>query len=79
MPNCEKLDTAGDNSSKRDRNLTNALLTVFHRDIQRCLKSELLTESTYEELEMHLIASYVVKKSIIGAAVTFVTCKQNPH
>ena len=46
MQNGEKLDAAGDNSSKRARILANALPTIVLTDFQRRLKPKLLTENT---------------------------------
>ena len=75
----DKLEAAGDNRAKKARILANALPTAILTDIQRRLKPKLLTDSTYDDLERNLIASYTVKKSIIGAAVTFVNRKQKAH
>ena len=72
----DKLEAAGDNRAKKARILANALPTAILTDIQRRLKPKLLTDSTYDDLERNLIASY---KSIIGAAVTFVNRKQKAH
>ena len=65
-----------DRSDRRATFLVNALPTNIITDIQGRLKPALLAEAMYEDIERQLIASYSVKKSVIGAAVQFVTRKQ---
>ena len=48
-------------------------------DIQRRLKPMLLTAATYDDFERNITSSYIVKRSVIGAAVTFVTPKPKPN
>ena len=56
--------------------LANCLPVSILTDVQRRLKPTKLEDATYKQMEEHLIASYGVKKSVIGAAVTFFTRKQ---
>ena len=45
-------------------------------DIQRKLKPKLLSDAKYEDIEEQLKNLYSKKKSLVGAAVTFLTRKQ---
>lgn len=76
LQNADKLEEAEDNPSRRAMLLANALPIDVLTDIQRRLKPKKLVEATYEELEKHLTSSYTVKKSQVGAAVSFVNRKQ---
>lgn len=74
----EVLLKAGENSTKRAMHLANALPVNILTDIQRRFKPKLLTEATFEDIENHLVSAFSVKKSVIGAAVSFVNRKQKP-
>ena len=76
LQNAVELEKAKDNSNRQATLLANSLPINVVTDIQRRLKPKLLSTVTYAEVESHLIASYGVKKSIIGAAVAFVNRKQ---
>ena len=76
LQNAEALDKAGNDSKKKAILLANCLPIAVVTDVQRRLKPKMLTDATFEEIEKHLTSSYGVKKSIIGAAVSFVNRKQ---
>ena len=76
VQNAEKIIQVEDDQKKKAMILAQALPVKILTDIQRCIKPKLLTDSTYEEIEEHLIASFGVKKSVIGASVSFLTRKQ---
>ena len=58
--------------------LVNVLPTSVVTDVQRKLLPTRLSNATFEQIYNQLISSYSVKKSVIGAAVSFVTRKQKP-
>ena len=72
----DALTKANTDSHRRAMFRANALPINIFTDIQRRLKPTLLTAATYEHIERHLIASYSVKKSVIGAAMQFIIRKQ---
>ena len=78
LQNNDVLTAANDDSRKKASILSNALPISVITDLQRRLKPKKLTEATYEDIRSNLIASYGVKKSTTGAAVSFVTRKQKP-
>lgn len=69
----------GADGMKKAMLLANSLPISIVTDIQRRLKPVLLTKATYKQIEQQLVQSYSVKKSVIGAAVSFVTRKQKLH
>ena len=76
VQNKDALGTAGDDSQKKAAILVNSLPTTVITDLQRRLKPKKLSEATYDEMKNHLEASYGVRKSTTGAAVTFLIRKQ---
>ena len=56
--------------------LLRALPIAMVTDLQRRIASMKLTEATYDIVKYNLLESYSVKKSEVGAAVQFFTCKQ---
>ena len=66
-------------NAKKTMLLARALPVEVLTSIQRKLKPTLLTEAKFEEIEKHLKSLYSTKKSIVGAAVAFVTRKQLPQ
>ena len=56
--------------------LANALPVDALTSIQRKLKPAKLVESSFEDIEKQLKALYSTKKSVVGAAVSFVSRKQ---
>ena len=70
------LYKAKDDSMRQAMFLANALPVNIITDIQRRLKPKLLTEATFTNIENHLVSAFSVKKSVIGAAVSFVNRKQ---
>jgi len=76
LQNFDLLDKAKDNPNRCASYLANALPIEVLTDVQRRLQPTQLIDVTYPQLERQLIASYSVKKSIVGAAVAFVSRKQ---
>ena len=66
-------------NAKKTMLLARALPVEVLTSIQRKLKPTLLTEAKFEDIEKHLKSLYSTKKSIVGAAVAFVTRKQLPQ
>ena len=58
--------------------LANALPISVLTDIQRRLQPVKLTEVTFSDLEKNLVLSFGVKKSFVGAAVSYLKRKQRP-
>lgn len=79
LQNRDALVAAADNPMKKAALMANALPIPILTDIQRRLQPKPLLEATDAELEEHLIAMYGVKKSFVGAAVSFLTRKQKQH
>ena len=77
--NYDKIEAAAQNRQKLTMLLVNCLPVDVVNALQRKLKPAKLTAATYENLETLLISSYTVKKSVVGAAVTFVNRKQKPQ
>ena len=70
------LYKAKDDSMRQAMFFANALPVNIITDIQRRLKPKLLTEATFANIENHLVSAFSVKKSVIGAVVSFVNRKQ---
>lgn len=70
---------AGNSDRKKATILIKALPVVVVTDLQRRIKPVLLSEATYDDIEAKLLAQYEVKKSTVGAAVTFLNRKQLPN
>lgn len=75
----EKLEQAGDNEVKKAAILCRALPVNVITDMQRRLKPLLLTAATYTQLNEILKAQFEVKKSVVGAALKFVSRKQQEN
>ena len=67
------LQNAGNNSNKKAAILIKALPVPVITDLQRRLKPEKLSQSTYEQLVTKLTDQFVVKKSMVGASVKFLS------
>lgn len=76
VQNSVKLTAAAGDSKQRAMLLINCLPVKVVTDVQRRIKPLLLSDATYDDIESNLLAGYQVKKSIIGAAVNFLTRKQ---
>ena len=76
LQHADKLKKAESDSKCRAMYLANVLPVSILTDVQRRLKPTALTEVTYEKLEAQLKISFGIKKSLIGASVNFLTCKQ---
>lgn len=63
--------------SKKSTVLIKALPVNIITDLQRGLKPKKLSDATYAEIKSKLEEQFKVKKSIIGASVSFITRKQN--
>ena len=76
LQNNDVLSKSQKDTQKQAMHLPNALPIDVLTNIQRRLKPTLLTDATYEEIEENLVASYGVKKSLVGASVSFLNRKQ---
>ena len=80
VQNWSVLNALKDNEVQKKAMLLACALPVdIITSITRKLKPTELPDATYEDLEKHLKALYSTKKSIVGAAVTFVSRKQQSH
>ena len=70
------LAKAGNNDRKKAAILIKSLPVPVITDLQRRIKPTVLSDATYDEIEEKLIAQYEVKKSTVGAAVKFLSRKQ---
>lgn len=70
------LDAAEDNTKKKAIILVKALPVSVVTDLQRRIKPALLSDISYEEIIEKLTSQFEVRKSIIGATVTFLNRKQ---
>lgn len=76
LQNRQALHKARNDSLTRASLLANSLPVEILANIQRRLKPIPISDATYEDIEENLIAAYGVKKSIIGAAVAFLSRRQ---
>ena len=79
LQNNELLEKAADNEQKKAALLVKALPIPVITDLQRRIKPTKLTESTYAQLEAKLTEQFSVKKSLVGASVSFLNRKQQPE
>ena len=71
-----QLEKAGEDGVKKAGVLVKALPVKIITDLQRRIKPTLLSEATYATLVEKLTSQYEMKKSFVGAAVTFLNRKQ---
>ena len=75
----DSLHDAGRHEKKRASILVKALPVKIVTDLQRRLKPVLLSDATYAVIEEKLLQQFEVKKSIVGASLTFMNRKQRPN
>lgn len=76
LQNYDMLHKCRNDGRRRAMLLAQSLPTSVVRDIQRRLKPVMFSDASYDDIESNLIASYDIKRSVIGAAVSFLTRKQ---
>jgi len=72
----QDLENAGNDAIKKAGVLCRALPVNVITSIQRRIKPTLLSAATYDQIEEILKSQFEVKKSVVGAALKFVTRKQ---
>lgn len=73
------FESAKDDNLKKASILVKTLPVNIITNLQRRLKPNTLSSATFDQLETMLKSAYETKKSVIGATVTFLNCKQKPN
>ena len=76
LQNWDALHKYRNDEVRRAMLLSNALPVKVLTDVQRRLQPKTLITASYQELEDNLLAAYSVKKSVVGATVSFLSRKQ---